>query len=32
VLGRRVPSLPAQTATVDRMAAPVNRTYLTEYC
>jgi hypothetical protein len=31
-LGRRLSPLPAQTAVVDGMAAPVSRTYLTEYC
>jgi SRSO17 transposase len=32
LLGRRLSPLPAQTAAVDGMAAPVSRTYLTEYC
>jgi hypothetical protein len=32
VLGRRVPGLPAQTPTVDRVAAPLSSTNLTKYC
>jgi hypothetical protein len=31
-LGRRVSSLPAETPTLDGMAAPINGTNLTEYC
>jgi SRSO17 transposase len=31
-LGRRVPALPAQPSTVDRMAASIGHAYLTEYC
>ena len=32
LLGRRVPCLPAETPTVEGMAAPILRTNLTEYC
>jgi hypothetical protein len=31
-LGRRVSGVPAQTPTIDAVAAPVSRTNLTEYC
>jgi hypothetical protein len=32
VLGRRVSGVPAQTPTVDGVAAPLSRTNLTKYC